>query len=494
MARGYRLRLLQPPVQESAPHGDEPRHPTTLALHKETQYPSQSLEDEESDFEEGPSVVDIGRFCPRGWAVSGDRVISGQPLSARSRLFSTKGGKKHTIITSNPMEDVWLESEYDGQANEENRINERIDSGNDGPDRVRVEPNDGQASSSRSSERMNFGSTLPGTSEYKVMKDTRNYELCKQAMRNRTAQAVSDLPSTSGAISRPRRGSFFETSECDDVITREPRRSPLRVNSEADLHKATSLIKDNLANIIENYILKPKLQEKLYKPINSSESQISSPIAVGYRTDVTPETLELSLNPTQQNSDSEISLKLGAEALTPSPISVNVVDHEKILESTSKYRGARKDSSDSDVRTSSQLTTASEELEKEESVIDTLGAISSLSESINSNSSTVEKITKIGVSEDPFVITSSESSASENVNAFVETSAVKKSVNNLENVEDTSIIDKSDEKLDNQNEPKNVDEVLSEVSKELAKCNEPSIKHTEPQSYNESNKFIRCYI
>ncbi|XP_068212277.1 serine-rich adhesin for platelets-like isoform X1 [Palaemon carinicauda] len=40
------------------------------------------------------------------------------------------------------------------------------------------------------------------------------------------------------------------------VVTREPKRYPVRIKSEADLSRATSLIKDNLANIVENYLVK----------------------------------------------------------------------------------------------------------------------------------------------------------------------------------------------------------------------------------------------
>uniref|UniRef100_A0A0P4VYC8 BPL/LPL catalytic domain-containing protein n=1 Tax=Scylla olivacea TaxID=85551 RepID=A0A0P4VYC8_SCYOL len=49
----------------------------------------------------------------------------------------------------------------------------------------------------------------------------------------------------------------FSGSRDRVVVTQEPIRYPVRIRSEADLTRATSIIRDNLANIIQNYLFKP---------------------------------------------------------------------------------------------------------------------------------------------------------------------------------------------------------------------------------------------
>ncbi|ROT63683.1 putative biotin--protein ligase [Penaeus vannamei] len=55
----------------------------------------------------------VYNFYPRGWAVSGQQVVSGQPLSVRGVLNQLEGKqyRKPCSIVSNPMEDLWQESD-----------------------------------------------------------------------------------------------------------------------------------------------------------------------------------------------------------------------------------------------------------------------------------------------------------------------------------------------------------------------------------------------
>ena len=72
-------------------------------------------------------------YCPRGWAVSGQRVIIGQPLISESSTILSKSSKKSVVpitgsctptIRTNPLGDLWMDMENRRKMASDTRITE----------------------------------------------------------------------------------------------------------------------------------------------------------------------------------------------------------------------------------------------------------------------------------------------------------------------------------------------------------------------------------
>lgn len=214
----------------------------------------------------------VYNFYPRGWAVSGQQVVSGQPLSVRGVLNQLEGKqyRKPCSIVSNPMEDLWQESD------EKTKV---VDAGNvyqHGSLRCM----NGPAGFSRRSETLlkvrrgssectypyrcipgkvicqNIQYSAPGKAEQEIVKEAAEYyQRAVSSAQERREWAKKSFSSTSEDDGPPCKFSFSDTKE-KTVVTQEPKRHPVRINSEADLSRATNIIKENLANIVENYLVK----------------------------------------------------------------------------------------------------------------------------------------------------------------------------------------------------------------------------------------------
>ncbi|XP_047490025.1 uncharacterized protein LOC125039795 isoform X2 [Penaeus chinensis] len=214
----------------------------------------------------------VYNFYPRGWAVSGQQVVSGQPLSVRGVLNHLEGKqyRKPCSIVSNPMEDLWQESD------EKTKV---VDAGSvyqHGSLRCM----NGPAGFSKRSETLlkvrrgssecsypyrcipgkvicqNIQHSVPGKAEQEIVKEAAEYyQRAVSSAQERREWTKKSFSSTSEDDGPPCKFSFSDTKE-KAVVTQEPKRHPVRISSEADLSRATNIIKENLANIVENYLVK----------------------------------------------------------------------------------------------------------------------------------------------------------------------------------------------------------------------------------------------
>ncbi|XP_071518260.1 uncharacterized protein Hcs isoform X3 [Panulirus ornatus] len=222
-----------------------------------------------SDADDVP--CNVYNFYPRGWAISGNQVVSGQPLSVRGVLTQMEENqqKKQCSIVTNPMEDLWQESEDAHKVVNGSCANEQSILCLNGPS---------QNHETRSTlprvkkDRMGCkypytclsGSVLckrieqaqPGKKEREIVKEAAEYyQRALNSAQERKEWIKKSLSSVSDEDNPSCDYSFSGTHD-EVVITHEPKKYPVRIRSEADLSRATSIIKDNLANIVQNYLVK----------------------------------------------------------------------------------------------------------------------------------------------------------------------------------------------------------------------------------------------
>ncbi|XP_042875757.1 uncharacterized protein LOC122255619 isoform X5 [Penaeus japonicus] len=214
----------------------------------------------------------VYNFYPRGWAVSGQQVVSGQPLSVRGVLNQLEGKqyRKPCSIVSNPMEDLWQESDDKTKVVDAGNVYQhgslRCMNGPSGFSRRSEALLKVQSGSSECSYPyqcipgkvicQNIQYSAPGKAEQEIVKEAAEYyQRAVSSAQERREWAKKSLSSTSEDDGPPCKFSFSDTKE-KAVVTQEPKRQPVRINSEADLSRATNIIKENLANIVENYLVK----------------------------------------------------------------------------------------------------------------------------------------------------------------------------------------------------------------------------------------------
>ncbi|KAF2360511.1 Biotin--acetyl-CoA-carboxylase ligase [Trinorchestia longiramus] len=298
--------------------------------------------------------VDLQMFCPRGWAISGQRIVIGQPLiadqSARndSKVSQNRSGPVHAsgTIRTNPLGDLWMDMETRRKMASDNRITEESS----------VESSVEQASSHEMLTSADLGTSLEseeasfeGSESYaesvgfaassKVSPMETPKDISEEQHRNlqffeNQAKMSADLPGTSTprhsafnqelppvtvhssktgppTLVRPKKNvkkkkkllpqQEFDLDADSEMkkdytasasLLREtfgqPRsevkrqrisqysktggeakslpRSPFRTASEQDLLRATAIIRENLTNIVENYLVRIKPDQERISP------------------------------------------------------------------------------------------------------------------------------------------------------------------------------------------------------------------------------------
>ncbi|XP_064083584.1 uncharacterized protein LOC135199452 isoform X5 [Macrobrachium nipponense] len=228
-----------------------------------------------SDTDDVP--CNVYNFYPRGWAISGSHVISGQPLSVRGVLNQLEGKqyKKPCSIVTNPMEDLWNDPDDSskGRGSTCTLYSLQRSSCLNGPsskqeDRTSLLKGDRIGPECLPRYTCISGAVIckslqaePGRAERQIVREAaehyRRAITSSQEQRSWTKNRSfgSSGEEDNGGASSQHSFSGNNIQE-KSVVTREPRRYPVRIKSEADLSRATSLIKDNLANIVENYLVK----------------------------------------------------------------------------------------------------------------------------------------------------------------------------------------------------------------------------------------------
>ncbi|XP_066944658.1 microtubule-associated protein futsch isoform X5 [Macrobrachium rosenbergii] len=262
-----------------------------------------------SDTDDVP--CNVYNFYPRGWAISGSHVISGQPLSVRGVLNQLEGKqyRKPCSIVTNPMEDLWNDPDDSGKRRGSTCTLYSLQRSSclNGPsskqeDRTSLLKGDRMGPECLPRYTCISGAVIckslqaePGRAERQIVREAaehyRRAITSSQERRSWTKNRSfgSSGEEDNGGASSQHSFSGSNTQE-KSVVTREPRRYPVRIKSEADLSRATSLIKDNLANIVENYLVKqsgspdfqyqfPKVQMenptlKLPRPLRSIEPEV----------------------------------------------------------------------------------------------------------------------------------------------------------------------------------------------------------------------------
>ena len=254
---------------------DSDKHP--FSLDPQSSYDSVS-DYPTSDTDDTP--CNVYNFYPRGWAISGSHVISGQPLSVRGVISQLDGKhyRKPCSIVTNPMEDLLNVADDDGT---NTRLKPRScslyslqrTSCLNGPstgqdDRTSLLQVDKSGPECLPRYRCISGAMFcrnlqaePGKAEREIVREAaEHYRRAMNSSQERKTWIKKRSNGSSGEEESavvPNYSSFTDSnSHVGAVITREPRRYPVRIRSEADLSRATSLIKDNLANIVENYLVK----------------------------------------------------------------------------------------------------------------------------------------------------------------------------------------------------------------------------------------------
>ena len=227
----------------------------------------QSSYDSVSDY---PTTSDTDDFAcnvtglyPRGWAVSGSHVISGQPLSVRAALNQLHYPGQSCSIVTNPLEDLWQEEES-RRAADDGCVGRQSVACLNGPSLVsyevksktlpRVKKGCGHPHSCLSGNVICQGvqPSQPGKREQDMVQEAAQYyQRALDAAHIRHEGLKRDQSSASDD------DFSFSGSRDGGVVTQEPIKYPVRIRSEADLTRATSIIRDNLANIIQNYLFKP---------------------------------------------------------------------------------------------------------------------------------------------------------------------------------------------------------------------------------------------
>ncbi|XP_042229500.1 uncharacterized protein LOC121871347 [Homarus americanus] len=245
---------------------DSDKHPSSLD--------PQSSYDSVSDYPTSDAddvSCNVYNFYPRGWAVSGNQIISGQPLSVRGVLTQLEGKfpNKPCSILTNPMEDLWQEPEDAQKVIDDSCTSDQSLLCLNGPSR---DP-DSRSTLPRIKKDSRVclypyrclpgsvlckrvGHTEPGKKEREIVKEAAEYyQRALYSAQERREWAKKSLSSTSDEDTLLNEYSFSGTQD-EAVVTHEPKKYPVRIKSEADLSRASSIIKDNLANIVQRYLVK----------------------------------------------------------------------------------------------------------------------------------------------------------------------------------------------------------------------------------------------
>ncbi|XP_069191950.1 microtubule-associated protein futsch isoform X5 [Procambarus clarkii] len=272
---------------------DSDKHPSSLD--------PQSSYDSVSDYptsEADDVPCNVYNFYPRGWAVSGTQIISGQPLSVRGVLTQLEGKqqRKPCSIVTNPMEDLWQEAEDAQKALDDSCTNEQSILCTNGPSQSL----EGRSTLPRAKKigrgctypyRCLQGSVLckrleqaePGRKEREIVKEAAEYyQRALNSAQERKEWAKKSMSSASDEDT-PLNEYSFSGIQNEAVVTHEPKKYPVRIKSDADLSRATSIIKDNLANIVQRYLVKSKNTPgcQYFHPKVSSENPTLKLLSVG---------------------------------------------------------------------------------------------------------------------------------------------------------------------------------------------------------------------
>ncbi|KAK4319414.1 hypothetical protein Pmani_009649 [Petrolisthes manimaculis] len=216
-----------------------------------------------SDADDPPCQV--SGLYPRGWAVSGTRVVSGQPLSVRGALARGALAQHYKCsIVTNPLEELWHEGEHQGRPGDDGCSSKQSIVCSNGPS------SDHQQIRSNTLPRVKRGCKhpqfcLPSTALCKSIEQApiirRERDIVREAAEYyqraiNTAQEHREWVKKSTSSASEEEDFSFSSDRTDVVVTREPRKYPVRIKSEADLGRATSIIRDNLTNIVQNYLIK----------------------------------------------------------------------------------------------------------------------------------------------------------------------------------------------------------------------------------------------
>ncbi|XP_068212281.1 microtubule-associated protein futsch-like [Palaemon carinicauda] len=228
-----------------------------------------------SDTDDVP--CNVYNFYPRGWAISGSHVISGQPLSVRGVLNQLEGKqyKKPCSIVTNPMEDLWNDPDDSSKRRGSSCTLYSLQRSSclNGPsakqdDRTSLLKGDVIGPECLPRYTCLSGSVIckglqaePGRAERQIVREAaEHYRRAITSSQERRSWTMKRSYGSSGEednVGASSQHSFSGSNTIEkSVVTREPKRYPVRIKSEADLSRATSLIKDNLANIVENYLVK----------------------------------------------------------------------------------------------------------------------------------------------------------------------------------------------------------------------------------------------
>nr|XP_053630972.1 LOW QUALITY PROTEIN: uncharacterized protein LOC128687537 [Cherax quadricarinatus] len=257
---------------------DSDKHPSSLdpqsSYDSVSDYPT-------SDADDVP--CNVYNFYPRGWAVSGNQIISGQPLSVRGVLtqLEVKHQRKPCSIVTNPLEDLWHESEDTQRALRDSCADEQsilcLNGSSQGLEGRSTLPRVKKVGKGCVYPyRCIQGSVLcrrleqaePGRREREIVKEAAEYyQRALNSAHERKEWAKKSISSASDEDT-PLNEYSFSGIQDEAVVIHEPKKYPVRIKSEADLSRATSIIKDNLANIVQRYLVKSG---------NSSECQYFYP-------------------------------------------------------------------------------------------------------------------------------------------------------------------------------------------------------------------------
>ncbi|XP_050714903.1 mucin-5AC-like isoform X5 [Eriocheir sinensis] len=214
-------------------------------------------------------ACNVSGLYPRGWAVSGAHVVSGQPLSVRAALSQLQQPGQSCSIVTNPLEDLWQQEEGKaGRAADDGCVGRQSVACLNGPSSgsgqvrsktlPRVKKSCGHPHTclpgSVICQGMGIQPPHPGKKERDLVREAAQYyQRALDAAQVRREGPTRDPSSASDD------DFSFNGSRDEAVVTQEPLRYPVRIRSEADLTRATSIIRDNLANIIQNYLFKPAM-------------------------------------------------------------------------------------------------------------------------------------------------------------------------------------------------------------------------------------------
>lgn len=246
-----------------------PSHPSLLEVKKTS---SQSSE-EDGSTDSDSAAQDVLRLCPRGWAVSGlksrsslglkfnQRVILGQPLSLNKNHMSffphsseaDVAASKHfqsslfTSVIPNPLNEFFAVKEALNKKMQREKTLKKV--ADNSLDSVHKK---GQENCLVKSSFTN--PVFQYFPQFQKSFHSRRNDIAfsPKFVRKSILFNQEFSKDTDGAKRR------YSLNKDQSVITTEPKvhSHPNKVKSEADLLKATNIIKDNLANIIENYLTK----------------------------------------------------------------------------------------------------------------------------------------------------------------------------------------------------------------------------------------------